>query len=118
MLHTIYGATVELVTAREIPVWIATGHGRIDWHYSKPKPRKWVEIEECDIWHVTAKLTSQYHDGSGKVGDMIRDGREFPASDLRATKGWGEIVDACVVARDKPSPGKPVNLAKALGGML
>lgn len=100
-LHTIYGATVELMTAREIPVWIATGRGRIDWHYKAPKPRKGVEVEELPIWHITAKLTSPYHDGSGKVGEMVRNGREFPASDLRATEGWGEILDACEACAKK-----------------
>lgn len=91
------GAPVEIVTAREVPVWVVRKPGRIDWEYAEPKPRRGHKVELIHVTHVTAKQVGPYPDGSGvkSIGEMIRDGEEFPESDLRADDGAREIGETC-----------------------
>lgn len=93
------GAPVEIVTAREVTVWIVKKPGRIDWHYEEPKPRKGWKIEPTPVMHVTAKRIGVYPDGSGEksIGEMLFDGTEFPLSDLIADAGFAELSDTAGV---------------------
>lgn len=96
MIYTCFFAPVNLLSAREVPVWIEKRRGEIKWHYSEPKQTKQTLQLDClHVFHVTAEYAETSEDGSIMAGMPVMDGQEFCVNELRADGGIREINMEC-----------------------
>lgn len=96
MIYSRYGAAVTITAAEQRTIYSERlpGENRIHEDGPPKKPKgKVVELPGC--WYVKAILAGHYRDGSGKIGEPLRDGEWFPAHNLVADDGISEIFAAC-----------------------